>query len=81
MESLLNCIQFKKQIDAIPDFLLEVQELTSTNKSGNNDMITVKICIGLHNRNVVKGNNQKSYYAQFWMYTSEKEVLDFRRIL
>lgn len=44
-------------------------------------MITLRIKLGLKNAHVSRGKYGKGYYAQFWADTSEKKLVDFRRIL
>lgn len=45
------------------------------------EFINMHVTIGLLNHQVNKGKNGHAYYAQFWVETSEKNLLDFRRIL
>ncbi|KAI8092154.1 Sec63 Brl domain-containing protein [Gilbertella persicaria] len=77
--------KIRKQIDAIPSFFLEVKQLSTkkfTNDSSENTTVSLLAVIGLNNEHAVTyGKYGKGYYAQFWIETSEKELIDFRRIL
>jgi hypothetical protein len=44
-------------------------------------MVTLHVKLGLSNTHVARGKYGKGYYAQFWVDTSEKKLVDFRRIL
>jgi hypothetical protein len=51
------------------------------NLETGNDMVTLHIKLGLKNTHVSRSKHGKGYYAQFWVDTSEKKLVDFRRIL
>ncbi|GAA5802642.1 hypothetical protein HPULCUR_008115 [Helicostylum pulchrum] len=77
-------VKMKKNLDAIPHFILNVEQSTclkSNQKRSSHEFINLHITIGLHNTTVNRGKYGKAYYAQFSADTSEKVLLDFRRIL
>jgi hypothetical protein len=45
------------------------------------EFVTLHVTIGLANSEVHRGKYGKRYYAQFWIETSERCLVDFRRIL
>ncbi|KAI7899419.1 Sec63 Brl domain-containing protein [Cokeromyces recurvatus] len=74
--------KIKKQIDAIPIFILDVEQESNrdVNKQNGNDMITLNIRIGIENEHANTGKHGKKHHVLFWLDTSEKELIDFRRI-
>ncbi|GAA5808710.1 hypothetical protein MFLAVUS_002105 [Mucor flavus] len=77
-------VKVKKNLDAIPHFILNVEQSTclkSNQERSSHEFINLHITIGLHNTTVNRGKYGKAYYAQFSADTSEKVLLDFRRIL
>lgn len=45
------------------------------------EVVTLHITLGLSNTHVNRGKYGKGYYAAFWIDTSDRSMLDFRRIL
>ncbi|KAI9483482.1 MAG: Sec63 Brl domain-containing protein [Benjaminiella poitrasii] len=74
--------KIKKQIDAIPIFVLNVKEKPNRDidrKTGNT-IVSVSITLGIENAHIRNEKHGKKHYVQFWLDTSERELIDFRRI-
>ncbi|KAI8973261.1 hypothetical protein BDF20DRAFT_881380 [Mycotypha africana] len=76
-------IKIKKQINCIPDFFLNVTKIPQQSKrhpQSGNEILRLHIVLGLKNDEVIRGKHGRIYHAQFWVYTSHRELVDFRRI-
>ncbi|KAI8383054.1 hypothetical protein BD560DRAFT_444155 [Blakeslea trispora] len=70
----------KKQIDVIPEFYLQVEQST-TKKDVKGVLVSLHVNLGVNNPHAVTiRKNRRGHQALFWIETSERQLIDFRRI-